>query len=296
MDGNAPFHDVILAINFNHPFYQNVPVLIWYYQPLFSNYILCGPESNPDKKYPIVVINQPKEQYGYYGYQCLTEAVRRKPGFSGYFYVNDDMIINWWNFYKLDRTKIWFPNIQKTGQHKMDTGKIETFWWNRADCLKLCSKAFKEMEADPLFTDAVKLYLENVGNERACSNGLSDAFYIPGRLAKKYAEIAQRFYDNRVFLEVSTPMTLLMLDRRAEIIDTPGLYIQMKYGWGQWTSDSTRAWLEYNYETYFLHPYKFTGNNRTKNTGEFEERVLKPSQTILKDRCLDVVRNGKFWK
>ena len=294
--GKAPFPDIFLAINFNNPFYKNVPILIDYFKPLFPNYFFCGPEVDPDGKYQIVVIQQVKAEYGYYGFQCVAEAIRRKPGFAGYFYVNDDMIINWWNFFKLDKTKIWFPGPKEFGRHKMVPAPI-AFWWRRAACLERCSQAFVEMESDPSFVqiNATKIYLSNLGNERACSNSLADIMYIPGRLAKSFELISQKFYDHRVFLEVASPMAVLMLEKRENIIDTRGLYLQKKYGWGHWTGNSARAWLEYDYKTFFLHPYKFSGFNQTKNTGEFKDRVLGPSETILKDKCLDVLDKGKFW-
>ena len=294
--GSVPFPDIFLAINFNHPFYKNIPILLNYFKPLFPNYLICGPEADPERKYQVVAIPQIKAEYGFYGFQCLVEAIRRKPGFSGYFYINDDMIINWWNFFKLDKNKIWYPEPNNFGRHKMLPTPI-AFWWRRAACLERCSHAFAEMETDPTLikTNALKLYLSNVGNKRVCSNALADIFYIPGRFAKEFELIGQKFFDHRVFLEVSAPMAVLMLDKRENIVNTPGLYIQRKYGWGPWTGHSDRAWLEYNYKTFFLHPYKFTGYNETKNSGEFRERVLIPSETILKDRCLDILDKDRFW-
>ena len=294
LSSSTPFPDVMLAINFNHPFYKNIPILERYYKRLFSNYIFCGPEVDPNGQFSIVVIEQVKPEYGYYGYQCLVESMRRKPGMAGYFYINDDMIINWWNFYFLDKTKIWFSGVSSLGVHKMMPTEID-FWWKRADCLVRCSQVFVEMEADIAFFSATKTYFNNAANQRVCTNGLSDILFIPGRLAKSYELISQKFYDHRVFLEVATPMTILMLSEKDKIVDILGLYLQRKYGWGSWTSNSERAWLEYNYKVFFLHPYKFFGNNQTKNTREFEDRVLAPSERILKTQCLDVLDKGKFW-
>ena len=290
--GNAPFPDIVLALNFNHPHYGSLPTLIQYYKPLFPTYIVCGPEVDKDGS-PIVVIEQPGE-YGSYGSQCVVEAIRRKPGYSGYFYVSDDMIINWWNFFKLDKTKIWFPEPYKLGEHKMSPAKADSIWWKRAACLERCSQVFFEMESDPtmLELNATKIYLENVGARRVCSNALSDIVYIPGRLAKSYQIIAQKFYDHRVFLEVTTPTTMLMVDKRENIVDIKGLYLQPFFGWGNWKLDSYRAWHYINYNTSFLHPYKMS---LKKNLKEFEERIKIPSEKILNDRCLDILDRGKFW-
>merc|ERR1712141_887656 len=57
--GSIPFPDIVLAINFNHPFYRNIPILVRYFVPVFPNYIFCGPEYDAEGGYPIVVIPQP---------------------------------------------------------------------------------------------------------------------------------------------------------------------------------------------------------------------------------------------
>ena len=295
LTSSHPFEDVLLAINFNHPFYHNIDVLTRYYKPIFRHYVICGPEADTTGKNDIIVVLQPHE-YGYYGFQCLVEAIRRNPGYAGYLYVNDDMIINWWNFYNLDKTKVWFP-IKGLGRRDM-TLPAKTFWWNRAACLERCIKTYSEIEKDPKFIEikAIDRYMNNVGHKRVCVNGLSDIVYIPGRLAKNFEMIGQRFYDRRLFLEVSTPMAVLMLENKDDVIHLDGLYLQLKYlQWGPWTGDTRRAWNDYNYNVHFLHPYKFTGQNEGKNTHEFEERVLSISETILQENCLDPLNAGRFW-
>ena len=82
-DGNAPFPDIVLVINFNHPFYDNLLTLIKYYKPLFPNYIICGPEV--DKKGNLIVVIEQVGEYGAFGTQCVVEAIRRRPGYAGYF-------------------------------------------------------------------------------------------------------------------------------------------------------------------------------------------------------------------
>jgi len=291
--GDTPFPDIVLALNFNYPYYDNLPILIRFFKPLFPNYIVCGPEVAKGGN-QIVVIHQPGE-YGSYGSQCVVEAIRRKPGYFGYFYVSDDMIINWWNFFRLDKTKIWFPEPYRLGEHRMSPATTDSIWWKRSDCLKRCSQVFLEMESDPtmLELNATKIYLENVGGRRVCSGALSDIVYIPGRLAKSYEIIAQKFYDERVFLEVATPMCMLMVDKRENIVDIKGLYLQTLFGWGPWKWTSYRGWHHFTYDTYFLHPYKLSNKKSSK---EFEERIVIPSEKILKDKCLDVLDRGKFWE
>lgn len=289
------FEDVLLAINFNHPFYDVIPLLKSYYKLVFPNLIICGPVADSRGQTDIVVISEPNE-YGYYGYQCLVEAIRRKPGYAGYLYVNDDMIVNWWRLHSLDRSKIWF-RIDGFGSRDMDS-VAEDFWWTRANCLERCRNAFQALSNDETFKrmNAVEIYMENVGQKRVCANGLSDIVYIPARLAKNFELIGQKFYDNRLFLEVATPMAVLMMEQKRDVVQLDGVYLQLKYmNWGPWTGNTRRAWKHYDYSLFFLHPYKFYGDNVAKNSAEFVERVQKTSEKIIKQRCLDPLEADRFW-
>jgi len=290
-----PFQDILLAINFNHPYYDNVEILLSFYQPLFPKIVICGPEASASVKHNIIVVEQ-RNEYGYYGFQCLVEAIRQNPGYSGYLYVNDDVIFNWWNLYKADRSKIWFPIVGVADRDMVLPPK--TFFWQRASTLERCIKVYNSMEKDLKFINmkAIEIYMENVKHKRVCVAGLSDIVYMPGRLAEKFKEIGQKCYDNRLFLEVSVPMSLLMIEKRANIVNLDGIYLQLKYkNWGPWTGNTRRAWSNYNYGIHFLHPYKLSGENRAKNTHEFEERILRMSNAILQNSCLDSLDVGRFW-
>ena len=286
----APFPHILLAINFNFPYYKQIPLLIEYYKPIFPNYMFCGPERHQHGTHDVVKIDQIKREYGYYGTQCLVEAIRRNPGFQGYLYINDDMIINWWNFVHLDPKNIWFPfSREQFGKYKMGT-KLSA-WWRRASCGKKCTDLYATMEKNQTFADLgiFQIYQENVNNERVCVNSLSDIVYIPARHTKNFVMISQLFYDHRLFLEDALPMTLFFLEDLSNISIIKGIYLQRKYGYGRWTFDTTTAWNDYHYDYFFLHPYKFTGNNRKKNSKEFKDRIEAVSKRILKERCLDVL-------
>ena len=297
-EGSAPFPDILLAINFNHPLYRNIPMLKRYFEPVFPNYIFCGPEVDKENRHPIVVIHHPKKEYSFFGFMCLVEAIRRKPGFSGYFYVNDDVVINWFHFYKLDRSKIWFPEPHRMGEHSMLPTKIDSPWWKIASCLERCSKAFAEMESDPtmLEMNATKTYLENVGNKRICCGSFSEFVYVPARVSKSFEVIAQKFYNHRVLSDVTIPMSILMLDKIQNMVDTPGVILETLGTRGRWKLNTFNQWIHYTYRGFYLHPFKLTGDSEN-NLREYEKRIVIPSENILKSKCLDVLRHeGRFWR
>ena len=298
-EGSAPFLDILLAINFNHPFYHNIPMLKRYFEPLFPNYLFCGPEVDKENGHPVVVIPHPKEEYSHFGFMCLVEAIRRKPGFSGYFYVNDDVVINWFHFYKLDRSKIWFPEPHRMGEHSMLPTKIDSPWWKIASCLERCSKAFTEMESDPtmLEMNAMDIYFDNVGNRRICSGSFSEFVYIPARFAKRYEVIAQKFYDHRVLSDVSIPMSILMLDKVQNMVDITGIFVEAINFPGPWKLNVKLIDLQITFKPFFVHPFKLTGENEKNNLQEYEKRIIYHSEKILKSKCLDALgRMGRYWR
>ncbi len=291
-----PLKDILLAINFNHPFYSVIPILEDYYKPIFTKYIFCGPQRDYSGKYNITIIRSHRTEYGFYGYQCLVEAILRNGGWQGYLLINDDMIINWWNFLDLDRDKIWygeqFPDL--AGGHKIFSDPNE--WFERDKRGDKCSKFYLEMKTGRILneTGMFEMYEINTEKKRICIAQLSDLFYIPSRFASKFAKIAKQFYMRRIFLEVAVPMSIYSLDHKSNIIYLNGMYLQKKYGWAkQWKIRTRKAWREYHFGLHFLHPYKFHGANEQTNTQEFKDNIANVSRQIIKDRCLDAVMSKK---
>ncbi|XP_028403619.1 uncharacterized protein LOC114526267 isoform X2 [Dendronephthya gigantea] len=100
------FEDVLLIIVYHFPFYDSIPLLKSFYGDVFKNILICGPESYFYSFVMVVEVGP-----GLYGYECAGEAIRRYPGYRGYLYINDDMVVNWWTFSNLDKEKFWQSGI-----------------------------------------------------------------------------------------------------------------------------------------------------------------------------------------
>ena len=83
------FKDILLVIVFNRPLYDSIPDLVALYKPAFPNLLFCGSPHNaaPPDILTLEIIG------GYLGYECLGRAIRQHPGYKGYFYSNDDVIL-----------------------------------------------------------------------------------------------------------------------------------------------------------------------------------------------------------
>ena len=66
------FEDVLLIIVYHFPFYESIPLLKSFYNETFKNIVICGPESY--SPYQIMVVDLHR---GWYGYECVGEAIRR---------------------------------------------------------------------------------------------------------------------------------------------------------------------------------------------------------------------------
>ena len=64
------FEDILLIIVYHFPFYDSIPLLEIFYNETFRNIVICGPES----QHHIMVVDLGR---GWYGYECVGEAIRR---------------------------------------------------------------------------------------------------------------------------------------------------------------------------------------------------------------------------
>ena len=281
--------NILLAINFNHPHYSNIPILKDLYLHVFPHHVFCGPVADPKKKYKIIVVAQPVAQRGFYGYQCLALAIKERPGFAGYLYVNDDMIVNWWMFLGLDKSRIWTGSLVKMSESTRVGVAAKTNWWKRAESARRCSEAFLEIETE-MGEERLKQYYRNTDNERVCVNGWSDIFYIPAELAEQFVDISTVFYDHLVFVEAAVQMSLFFLDDKKNFILLNGIYLPDKFGWGVDYGSPALAWQTYTRDVTFIHPYKLSAK---ENRDNFRDILIGVSDQVLRTSCLDIAKKSK---
>lgn len=288
--------DVLLAINFNHPHYSNIPILLSLYKHVFPHYVFCGPERDPSNRYNIIVVAHPDMQRGFYGYQCLAYAIKEQPGFAGYLYINDDMIINWWTFLDLDKTKIWVSHKVKMEESTQIGYAAKTKWWKRANAAERCTEAFQFIETEEKNSQLLKQYFKNTHNERICVNSWSDIFYVPAEHSKDFAMLSTIFYDHLVFLEAAVQTVLFFLDDSDNTVLLNGLYLPEKFGYSVDYSLPGIAWQVYDRDISFIHPYKLDADNTTENRDLFKEILVDISDEVVKSSCLDIVVKNKINK
>ena len=251
------FKDILLVIVFNYPFYDNIPHLIALYKPAFPHLLFCGPPHNTTRP-DILTVDIIK---GFLGYECLGRAMRQHPGYQGYFYISDDVILKYWNFPDFDREMIW-ESGSITSYPVNEPASTQWYWLNTPYGLKSCQRASKDVsniqEGEKFNgTTLLNTLLKNSNGTLRCFGGRSDVLYIPRKHANLFAVISESFFKQKVFLEIAVPTINRFLERNENIGLLPGSYIPGDKQHPE-TSDGRFLWYVYlsNDEFCFIHPFK----------------------------------------
>ena len=257
---------ILLIVNFNHPFYSNIPLLSKFYKDIFYDVVFCGPKES--KTFKVIHIQNSKRGTGYYGYHCAKQAMEQYPNAAGYLFSNDDMVVNWWNYISLDPRRIWIgnkvallPNAEIKGFES--NGGI---WWIHEEDLKKCGHTLHqvnnliktEAELDWKPSECKNTFFRNTGgkNQLFCLRSWSDFFYIPKRLRIPYIRLSEMFHTNDVFLEIAANVILMMLDDDKNKINVNGVYLPEKYLGTMDFANGTVFWKTYTTKLSFIHPLK----------------------------------------
>ncbi|KAL9962699.1 hypothetical protein ACROYT_G031828 [Oculina patagonica] len=247
------FRDILLVIVYNYPFYDSIPHLVALYKPAFPNLLFCGP---PDKvAHPDILTVDIIT--GFLGYECLDRAIRKYPGYQGYFYISDDVILKYWNFPDFDRDKFW-ESYHPITSPASGPPSNDWSWWRSSYGLINCRRALEDvakMTVKEKKLDGAHLLntlLKNGDGTMLCFGARSDVLYVPQRHAKAFSILSEMFYKQKVFLEIAVPTIYRLLERSENLAFLPGYYIPNDGG------DSRVFWTLYfpHNEYHFIHPFK----------------------------------------
>lgn len=196
---------------------------------------------------------------GVLGYECLGKAIRQHPGYEGYFYINDDVILNYWNFYDFDKKSIWqSPNVfYSTSMY--EESKDKWYWWISPYGLPNCRQAYEHLTNLSLGRESFSKLKENGNGTLRCYSGRSDVLYLPKKHAQTFSVLSFIFYNHRVFLEIAVPTMLRIMETEENIKQLPGYYIPgdvRKHD--KRVTDSRFFWFIYftKKDNWFIHPFK----------------------------------------
>lgn len=223
------FKDVLLVIYYANPHFETIDFIKQLYGPVFKNIVFYGDRTehvdigefdhkNEDGYYGEYRIVYTRN--GYYLSRWIKDALVNYPGYAGYIFMQNDVLMQFWNFLNLDKNKIWFgvntawhPGVGEQPKPKciainQTTDSQYMGWFNTAAGMPQLTKVFRHMSE--LGLEEEKAMLSANFKENGAGWYMVDLFYLPGRFAPKIMRLCG-LYD-RVFCEISIPTMLGSVD------------------------------------------------------------------------------------
>ena len=245
------FKDVLLIINFNHPHYDNIPFLKELYGKFFSKIIFYGEKDHPQ-------INSFKIDKGFLLGPIIHDALTKYPNYKGYIFLQDDCVLNIWNYLSLDLDKLWLPQATLT---PLNWKFMWYQWANMVDAHNPSAwlfwtapwgyKAMKEGWLQLLPHDRENLD-KNAGTNNT-PGAQCDMFYIPHQFRQDAIRLNE--YFKNALCEYAVPTIMSCLD--------------LQVNW-----ENTTLYWDYHLETQWplaatvVHPVKFSNHKFRIKTEE----------------------------
>ena len=290
---SRPLDDILLIIIFNKPgFLANIKYLFYMYSRYFTHILICGDSLDEFVKQPLIKYKvsfiEINVQPGFYGYQCMMEAMQIGYGVKGYLQISDDVLLNVWNIVDLPQHRVWFQSSMRSGNLSSDlVPDIDRsiYWWGwKPGRLTLIQvwKEFSLLLKDQKVSAKIQTFFDtleiNAGHKNSAFYEASDIYYIPSRLKDLYVFYSSWFLKHKVFLEIAIPTVINSLVPQKDVVRLSGSYL--------WNNRNQYR-KKYNPRHVFLHPYKLHVHLSNKRGRTFIcERYLSEINTHLKKLSL----------
>jgi hypothetical protein len=236
---NEPFgNDILLIINYHFPYYGSIELLKKIYGPYFPHIVFYGPEAYPD-------VHVCDHYQGWFSYKDIGMAMEKYPGYTGYLWINDDLIINPKNFERFDKSNVWMcPFIILDLTRGMDA--IDDWpWWQAGVGYPVMQQVY-----DKLDPQTRSLLAHNIGNNKVAV-GYADIAYFPAQCTHACIQLCQLYAEHNVFLEIALPTICTSL---LPVNQTQ--YINGKTLW--YNGERSHACDYLNISVDFVHPIKLS--------------------------------------
>lgn len=204
------FSNVLLVINFNHPHYNNIEFLRKLYSSAFEHIVFYGEKEHPE-------VYSLTTSIGFFLSGVIQDAMQRFPDYQGYLFLQDDCVLNFWNYVSYDFEKIWFAVKFNDGNHQNNkfyniinvsspnagAGQGWGHWVLPHGCRAVWN-ARAHMD-----NSEINMLHMNVGhNNIPCM--MCEVFYIPSRFRESALRLSSILQN--VFCEIAVPTMLCCLD------------------------------------------------------------------------------------
>lgn len=222
------FANTLLVIGFGAPSeYESIPLFELLYKKVFIHRLYCGSVNLQNQtEINILVVDT---RNGAFLYECLRKAMDKYTSFTGYLYIGEDILINYWNMLNLDLGKIWEDGSLQQGPvlYEQSSGAWEWFQspWGRQAMEKVFeyfvelnyydNRKAKQNQGDwvPYWdvSQSLNKWLWNGKGSYACYSSNKSIVYIPRPYAPIFANISKHFRASGVRQEIALPSIIRLI-------------------------------------------------------------------------------------
>ncbi|RLN34693.1 uncharacterized protein C2845_PM03G14860 [Panicum miliaceum] len=190
------FGDIVLIVHCTEP--VNRTALEWrlLYGRIFRAVVILSEQSNSDL---VVEFSNLAQAYKY-----LPKVFDRFAGAKGFLFLQDHVVLNYWNLLNADKAKLWITNQVKESWSDvpLQGNKIEWFV-NQGDMVKKAVGSFR-----PHYQTN---YRRSVGENKIVHCG-SEIFYIPQRHIGDFSYLVKAIGSLDIHHSIAVPMLFLAMD------------------------------------------------------------------------------------
>ena len=264
---------ILLIIVLNYPFYKIIPFLREIYAPAFKkNILFVTDENHPNHSDVFKTTLGYQHASGFYQHVAVSEVMRLRPDYDGYFFVSDDMAVDFYYLMAtMDPDKIWTTTRGFTTSIVHPKDNIESWYhWTQPWGVPAFKKALRCLPPNTF---------ERLKAESGCDTCIlvrtSDIGYIPQRFVEKFRRNSYILRDT--MNEFAIPNTLYSIaETRNDIQIIPGFYAY---------AQERLKLLDYleNENNMFVHAVKFSNETlQTYMKNWMQKRAAKKRQHVWK--------------
>jgi hypothetical protein len=227
-------HDVLLIINYNHPWYDTIPFLQKIYGDFFPHIVFYGPKKDPR-------VELCEHNTGRLSYTAISDAMEKNPGYKGYLFLHDDCFLNFWNITRFSKEKIWICGGE-IGVVDKDNPKTGTFWWPQPCGMEAFIKVHRDLPKKYR-----NMFEKNYGDKAIM--GFSDIVYIPNKYKNEFKALCGLCAQHSLYLDIAVTTMCACLENKEnwELIKGKPL----------WNNHRDNPSAFYNKSLDYVHPLKF---------------------------------------
>lgn len=252
------WNDVLLIISYHQPHYETIPFLEKIYGTYFPHIVFYGLKSAHPK---VELISDPREWL--VSYKSLIHALQKYTKYKGYLWIQDDCIINPWNFYRFDKEKIWHDPHNNADLSLGKKAIKNWVWWPSKWGCNVVKTFYDQL---PKKYKEVLQY--NCGNNTVCW-GYSDIVFIPASVREDAIQVFSMCEKHGIMLEIALPITCAALAKKENS--------ELFHGLALWGRNQRNACKLYDVELDYIHPIKFS-NECNRN---FIEKISIATLSVM---------------